>query len=330
MIITRTPFRVSFFGGGTDYPNWYKEHGGAVLNTTINKYCYIMLRYLPPFLKYKYSIRYRISEKRNSIDTIQHPTVRECLNFMNVERGIELVHTADLPARSGLGSSSAFTVCFLQALNAISGKLITKRQLALDAIHIEQNLVQENIGSQDQTAASFGGINRIDFGNNNIVSVKPIILRDEFIQELQGSLMLFFTGFSRTASEIAGCYVPNLPKHNKQELESMYQLVSEAEKVLYENNIEKFGKLMHESWQLKKTFSGKISNFEIDAIYETALRNGAIGGKLCGAGGGGFLLLVVPKERQNSVRNALKKLLLVPIKFDFLGSQIIMYHQQDY
>lgn len=330
MIITRTPFRISFFGGGTDYPNWYLNNGGSVINTTINKYCYIMLRYLPPFFKHQYHIRYRLTEKRQSIETINHPTVRECLKFMNVERGIELVHTADLPARSGLGSSSAFTVCFLHALHAILGKLITKRQLALDAIHIEQDLVKENIGSQDQTAVAFGGLNRIDFDNNKIISVKPITLKDDFIIKLQENMMLFFTGFSRTASEVAGYYIQNLPKIKNQELITMQQLVNDAEKVLYDNNIEEFGRLLDKSWKIKKTFSKKISNFEIDAIYDIAIRSGAIGGKLCGAGGGGFLLLIVPKDRQSSVRNALKKLLLVPFKFDFIGSQIIMYNQQDF
>lgn len=329
MIITRTPFRISFFGGGSDYPNWYEEHGGAVLNTTINKYCYIMLRYFPPFFKYKYQIRYRLSEHCSRRELIKHPVARECLKFMNINNGVELVHTADLPARSGVGSSSSFTVGCLHALNALQGNLITKRQLALDAIHIEQDLVKENVGSQDQTAAAFGGLNRIDFDDITNIMVTPITLKENIKNNFQNNLMLFFTGFSRTASEVAGTYIPNLPKKNKRELIIMHQMVYTAEQMLINNKLDDFGRLLNDAWKIKKTFSKNISNNIIDEIYSKALNSGALGGKLCGAGSGGFLLLYVPKEKQHIVKKSLRKLLYVPFIFDSLGSQIIMYNQPE-
>jgi len=329
MIITRTPFRISFFGGGTDYPEWYKQYGGSVLNTTINKYCYIMLRPFPPFFKYKYQIRYRKSECCVKIDSIKHPTVRECLKFMGIDSGIELVHTADLPARSGLGSSSSFTVCFLHAINALNGKLITKRKLALDAIHVEQNLIKENIGSQDQTAAAFGGLNKVDFGGASNIIITPITPNHNIINKLQDNLMLFFTGFSRTASDVAGTYIKTLKKNNRKELFKMKEMVNYSIELLYNNKLDDFGKLLNESWKLKKTFSKNISNDTIDEIYAEALKCGALGGKLCGAGAGGFLLLYVPKEKQFFVKVALKDFLFVPFIFDTLGSQIILYNREE-
>lgn len=329
MIITRTPFRISFLGGGTDYPNWYSRNNGAVLSTTINKYCYLMLRYLPPFFKYKYRVRYRYNEKCNKLEQIKHDAVRECLKFMNVDKGIELVHTSDLPARSGVGSSSAFTVGLIHALNAIQGKLITKRQLALDAIHVEQDLEQENIGAQDQTAAAFGGLNRIDFSSKNTINVTPIILKSDFLKEFQSDFMLFFTGESRTASDVAGSYIYTLPKKKNKELKIMYKMVDDATEILNKEDSNAFGKLLDESWKLKKSLSKKITNTNIDNIYDFAKKAGANGGKICGAGGGGFLLLHVPKEKQLCVKIALKKLLHVPFMFENLGSQIIMYNQQD-
>jgi D-glycero-alpha-D-manno-heptose-7-phosphate kinase len=289
-----------------------------------------MLRYLPPFFDYKYHIRYRKNEKCNKIEKIKHPSVMHCLKFMNIEQGIELVHAADLPARSGVGSSSAFTVALLHAINALQGKMVTKRRLALDAIHIEQDLIGENIGFQDQTAAAFGGLNRIDYDSNSIINVSALTLKQDFVKEFEQSFMLFFTGFSRTASEIAGKYVSTLQKKSKKELKEMYDMVNVSIDLLNKEDINSFGKLMHESWKLKKTLYDKISNEEIDNIYSRALKAGANGGKLCGAGGGGFLLLSVPKEKQLQVKLALKNLLYVPFKFDTLGSQVIMYHQQDF
>lgn len=328
MILARTPFRISFFGGGSDYPNYYKTHGGCVLSTTINKYCYIMLRYFPSFFDYKYQIRYRKQEHCNTIDKIQHPTVRECLKFINIEDGVEIVHTADLPARSGMGSSSSFTVSLLHSLHALKCQLISKKQLALEAIHVEQDLVKENVGSQDQTAAAFGGFNRIDFGGHHNISVSPIILPKKTIEDLQDNLMLFFTGFSRTASHVAGKYVKTI-EEKKHELSLMKDMVGVSIDLLNNNNLDGFGRLLNESWRVKKSISNVISNTEIDAIYDKAMKSGALGGKLCGAGNGGMLLLYVQKDRQSKVKKALKSLLHIPFRFDFMGSQIIMYSPQE-
>lgn len=331
MIISRTPFRISFFGGGTDYPIWYEENGGAVLSATINKYCYITARYLPPFFDYKYRIRYVSREETQNISEIKHPSVRECLEFLNINSGIEMVHTSDLPARSGLGSSSAFTVGFLNSLYALTGKMATKRRLALDAIYVEQDLIKENVGSQDQTAAAFGGFNRIDFGGTEEINVRPVILSPEKLKLLQDHFMLFFTGFSRDASEVAGEQIKQTPsKYN--ELLTMKAMVDEAINILCSNpcRIEDFGKLLDESWKIKRSLTNLISTNKIDAIYETALRAGAIGGKLCGAGGGGFLLLFVPPENQSRIKEALKHILYVPFSFENLGSQIIFHSVQDF
>lgn len=326
MIISRTPFRISFFGGGTDYPQWYREHGGAVLSTTINKYCYISCRYLPPFFKHKYLIRYRMQELVNDVSEIEHPSVRECLKFMGVDEGIEMVHASDLPARSGIGSSSAFTVGFLNALAALGGKMFTKRHLASKAIHVEQNLIQENVGSQDQAATSFGGFNRIDFGGEDEFYVRPMTIGHERRVQLDDCLMLFFTGISRTASEIAQEQVKSIGSHGK-EMKMMKQLVDEATEVLNNgsDDFHEFGKLLDETWQIKRSLTDKISPRWVDGIYDDAKKAGALGGKLCGAGGGGFMLLFVPPERQQNVREKLEKTLHVPFHFESLGSQIILY-----
>ena len=329
MIITRTPLRISFFGGGTDYPVWYGENGGAVLNATINKYCYINCRYLPPFFHYKYLIRYMLREETQSIAEIKHPSVRECLKFMKVIKGIEMVHTSDIPARSGVGSSSAFTVGLLNALYALTGKMITKRQLARDAIHVEQNLIKENVGSQDQVAVAFGGFNKVEFGGEKEFLVYPVTITKEKLEDLQSHLMLFFTGFSRNASEIAGHQIKNT-HGKKKELTAMHQMVDEAIGILNsrDNKISDFGKLLHESWKLKKSLTHLISSDAIDEIYETGRRAGAIGGKLLGAGGGGFIMFFVPPEKQEKMKEKLKNTLYVPFRFEDLGSQVILYAPQ--
>jgi len=326
MIISRTPFRISFFGGGTDYPVWYNEHGGAVLATSINKYCYITLRHLPPFFDYKHRIVYSKQEIVKNISEIQHPSVRETLRFMNWDHGVELHHDGDLPARTGLGSSSAFTVGLLNALYALKGKMVTKRQLALEAIHIEQNRIKENVGSQDQVIAAFGGFNKIEFGGEQHIQVKPITLDPEKIQLFQDHLMLFFTGFARTASEIAGEQIKKT-REKKNELKRMSGMVDEAVSILNGNSsdITDFGRLMHENWMIKRSLTNKITTPLIDRIYETAIKAGALGGKLLGAGGGGFILFFVEPESQPKVKEKLKKLLYVPFKFENLGSQIIYY-----
>jgi D-glycero-alpha-D-manno-heptose-7-phosphate kinase len=327
MIITRTPFRISFFGGGTDYPVYYKEHGGAVLNVTINKYCYVTCRYLPPFFDHKFRIRYSLREETNKIDDIKHPSVRECIKFVGIDRGIEMVHTSDIPAMSGIGSSSSFTVGFLNALYSLQGKMVTKRELAYRAMYVEQNLIGENVGSQDQIAAAFGGLNKIEFGRSekNFI-VYPITLTNGKMDLIQDHLMLFFTGFSRNASDIAGEQIRMTP-NKKKELQVMMKLVDEAINVLNRDsdNIDEFGKLLHETWSIKKKLTTLITTSKIDEIYEAALKAGASGGKVIGAGGGGFILFFVKPERQPEVKEKLKKLLHVPFRFQNLGSQIVYY-----
>ena len=331
MIITRTPFRISFFGGGTDYPVHYKEHGGAVLSTTINKYCYINCRYLPPFFDYKYRIRYTKREETKDVSEIEHPSVRECLKFVNAGKGIEMVHTSDIPARSGIGSSSSFTVGFLNALYALSGKMVTKRQLAREAIHIEQSIIKENVGSQDQVAAAFGGMNKIEFGGDREFYVTPITIKENKLNKLQDSLMFFYTGLVRNASEIAGEQINATPS-KKKELDLMVEMVDEAVNILNadSDDIDDFGRLLHKSWRIKRSITNLITNGKINQIYDIALNTGALGGKLLGAGGGGFILFYVPPECQAHVKEKLKNFLLVPFRFENLGSQVIMYSTQDF
>lgn len=331
MIITRTPFRISFFGGGTDYPAWYKENGGAVLSTTINKYCYISCRYLPPFFDYKYRIRYSMREETQSISEIKHPSVRECLKFLNIDKGIEMVHTSDIPARSGVGSSSAFTVGFLHSLHALKGKIVTKRQLAREAIDIEQNIIKENVGSQDQVATAFGGLNKIEFGGEQEFYVYPITVSNGKLALLQDHLMLFFTGFSRYASDVAGEQIKKISE-KKKELQLMKEMVDEAINILNggTDDITDFGNLLHESWKIKKGLTKLITTSEIDNIYERVINAGAMGGKLVGAGGGGFILLFAKPELQPRIKEELQNLVYVPFRFDSLGTQVIMYSTQDF
>ncbi len=326
MIITRTPFRISFFGGGTDYPVYYNEHGGSVLSTTINKYCYITCRYLPPFFEHKYSIRYSKKELPNDVAEIQHPSVRECLKFAGIEEGVEMVHTGDVPAMSGIGSSSSFTVGLLNALNALQGKLVTKRELAFDAIHVEQELIGEHVGSQDQVAAAFGGFNRIDFGGTEGIFIQPITITREKLQYLQDRLLFYFTGFARFASDIAKEQIKQTPKKLK-ELDIMKEMVDESVNILNGTveNLNDFGKLLHESWKLKRSLTSKISNNNIDEIYETGIRAGAVGGKICGAGGGGFIVFFVPPENKENVKERLKNFLHVPFRFENIGTHVIHY-----
>ncbi|MBI2033740.1 MAG: kinase [Candidatus Liptonbacteria bacterium] len=329
MVITKTPFRVSFFGGGTDYPSWAEENGGMVLSTTINKYCYITCRYLPPFFPHNYQIRYTVQEHTKTIEEIKHPSVRECLKFMKMRGGIEMQHNSDLPAMSGLGSSSAFTVGFLHGLYGLQGKLVSKQQLAKDAIHVEQNLIKENVGSQDQVAVAHGGLNKIEFGGPEKVRVTPLAITAEKLEALQGRLMLFFTGFSRDASDIAAEQIKNT-KNKEKELRAMAALVPEAMKVLSASeDLKDFGKLLDESWQLKKGLSSKITNPHIDEMYRTACEAGAIGGKLLGAGGGGFMLLFAEPEIQPAIRKKLGEFLHVPFQFERAGSQIIHFDPTD-
>ncbi|MBI5606377.1 MAG: kinase [Deltaproteobacteria bacterium] len=331
MIITRTPFRISFFGGGTDYPVWYREHGGAVLSTTINKYCYINCRFLPPFFTYKYLMRYIIREETTSIEDIKHPSVRACLTYLNIPKGVEMTYTGDIPAQSGMGSSSSFTVGFLNALYSLSGKMVTKRTLAREALYIEQQVLAENVGAQDQVAAAFGGLNKIEFGGERDFYVTPLPLSREKVDYLQSHLMLFFTGVSRNASEIAAEQIKNT-NSKKIELRTMQVMVDEAISILNNGSkdLDDFGKLLNESWRIKRSLTDRITSSRIDAIYDAALKSGALGGKLLGAGGGGFILFFVKPDHQPLLKEKLKDILYVPFGFDALGTQVVMYSTQDF
>ena len=327
MIITRTPFRISFFGGGTDYPTWYQEHGGAVLATSIDKYCHISCRYLPPFFEHKHRIVYSIIENVQRVEEVKHPAVRAILGWAGCgDQGLEVHHDGDLPARSGLGSSSSFTVGLIHALSALRGQYITKDDLAAQAIHMEQHIIKEHVGSQDQITAAFGGFNRIDFRTNDTFQVSPIILTKDRLHEFQSHLVLCFTGFSRIASEIAKSKIDNF-KSRGSELNRMTEMVDEAIQILQNTKapIEEVGRLLHQSWLCKRNLSDKVSTPEIDHLYEEAMRAGAVGGKILGAGGGGFLLLFVKPELQSNVRERLKHLIHVPFEFENSGSRVVLY-----
>jgi D-glycero-alpha-D-manno-heptose-7-phosphate kinase len=329
MIISRTPYRISFFGGGTDYPGWYREHGGTVLATTINKYCYLTCRYLPPFFEHRFRIIYSQTENCQTIEEIAHPAVREGLRFMNVASGVELHHDGDLPARSGMGSSSSFTVGLLHVLHALKGEIVSKPQLARESITLEQDWLKESVGSQDQVMAAYGGFNHVVFTAGGDIVVHPLTVPPARLWELQGHLMLLYTNISRTASEIAGTYIHAL-EESRRHLRIIKDLVEESVSVLSSNqDIGAFGDLLHESWLAKRSLSTNVSTSAVDEMYEQARAAGARGGKLLGAGGGGFLLLFVPPDRQAQVRQRLHNLLQVPMKFEFTGSQIIFLDREE-
>lgn len=330
MIITRTPFRISFFGGGTDLPAWYREQGGAVLSTTIDKYCYVSLRRMPPFFDYRHKIVFFSKQEAfNEIDEIEHPAVREVYRFMNVDSGLVMQHDADLPSYSGLGSSSAFTVGLLHALYSLRGQIVTKKRLGLEAVHIEQEMIKEAVGSQDQIIAAFGGLNKIDFSRHNNIEVTPITISGEKLRHLQGSLLLFFTGFARFAVEIEKDKLKNLASR-KEQLHSMHALVDRAIEILGGDisGYDDFGRLLNETWMFKKSLSSKVSNGHIDEIYRLGMQAGALGGKILGAGGGGFILFFVKSEDREPVLKALSHLLHVPFRFDTLGTQLIYYTEE--
>ena len=329
MIISRTPYRISFFGGGTDYPQWYNNHGGSVLATAINKYCYITCRYLPPFFEHRFRIVYAKIESCHDISEINHPSVRECLNFLNFDRGVEIHHDGDLPARSGMGSSSSFTVGLLHALHALLGRMPSKRELAEQGIHVEQNLIRETVGSQDQVTAAHGGFNHISFKTGGGIEVSPVVIPQSRIDDLNDHLMLFYTGIKRTASNIAQSYVDDI-ECKKRQLRIMKDLVKESLEILNsERDICLFGELLHEAWLNKRTLSCSVSNNDVDSLYERGRASGAIGGKLTGAGGGGFLLLFVRPEDQPKILKEFEHLIHVPFRFEFSGSQIIFLDRQE-
>lgn len=326
MVITKTPFRISFFGGGTDIPLWFRENGGSTLSVTIDKYCYISCRHLPRFFDHKYRFVYSQIETLTNINEIKHPSIKAVLNWMEWTEGLEIHHDGDLPARSGLGSSSSFTVGLINALNALNGKYTSKSDLAKNAIHIEQNVIKESVGSQDQVAAAYGGLNQIEFFGENSITVNPIILPNSRIEELQSHLLLFFTGISRFASDIESVKMQNFSS-KKDELSKMRSMVSEAVSILSDKNadITDFGLLLKEGWEYKKSLSTQVSNAEIDTLYSSAMKEGAIGGKILGAGGGGFILFFAPPERHADIIQKLSHLTHVPFKFEYDGSSVVLY-----
>ena len=323
--------RISFFGGGTDYPAWYRKQGGSVLATTINKYCYLTCRYLPPFFEHRIRLVYSKIENCQTPEEIQHPAAREVLGFLNIDRGIEIHHDGDLPARSGMGTSSAFTVGLLHALHALKGQMVGRRQLAQESIHIEQDILHETVGSQDQILAAYGGFNQIEFPRDGEISVNPVTVPEERLSELNSHLLLIYSGLKRTASNIAESYVQDIQSRQRQ-LHSMAAMVNHGISILNSGeDITSFGELLNEAWLEKRSLSSQVSNSRVDEIYRQAISAGAIGGKLLGAGGGGFMLFFVPPSKHVKVKETLNRLICVPFKFEFSGSQIIFFEpEEDY
>lgn len=326
MIISRTPHRISFFGGGTDYPSYYLNCNGKVLGVAIDKYCYLNVRKLPPFFNHKHRIVYSQQENVNSIDEIKHPSVRETFRYLRVREGKSVHHDGDIPAKSGMGSSSAFTVGLVNSILAMRGKRISKEELVKTAIYIEQELIKENVGSQDQTFAAHGGLNKIDFLTNGKIIVTPVIMDPKRLDQFKENLLIFFSGISRFSSDIAITQVNNI-QLNLKKLDYMAKLVDEGYEILVKSRrkLNEFGELLNETWKYKKQLSEDISNGEIDTIYDTAIKAGAIGGKLLGAGGGGFVLIYAAPEKHSQIKKALKGYLNIPFRFDFDGSKIIVY-----
>ncbi len=325
MIITKTPFRMSFFGGGTDMPAFFNEHGGAVISTTFDKYCYVNVRHLPPFMPYISELVYSKFERVNSIDEIVHPLIRECMRLHDIHE-VRLTYEGDLPARTGLGTSSTFAVGMLNAFCALKGKMMSKHQLAEEAIHVERDILQEHGGWQDQVAAAYGGLNRIDFSEGQF-KVTPIIIHPDRKKELDDNLMLFYTRVQRFSSDIQADTFAKPVDKTKQLLE-MLALVDEAQAILTDKNasLNEFGKLLDYTWKLKRGTGNKVSNNSIDDLYNRGIKAGALGGKLLGAGGGGFLLFYVEKDKQENVLKALDDLMYVPFQFESEGSTVIHYN----
>jgi len=330
MIISRTPFRVSFLGGGSDYPEWYRQHGGAVLSTAIDKYCYLTCRYLPPFFQHRYRVVYSHIETTRQVSEIKHPAVRGAFEHLGIKRGMEIHHDGDLPARSGMGSSSSFAVGILHALHALEGRIRSKEQLANEAIFLEQQVLKETVGSQDQIAAAYGGFNCTRFNPDGTFVVQPVHIQDARLKELKSHLMLFFTGLSRFSSDVAATIVDSLSTR-EEGVRRFVAMVDEGLSILNAGDLHDFGCLLDEAWHIKRSLSDSVSTAEVNQAYDTAKKAGALGGKLLGAGGGGFLLLFVAPERQESVKRALAGFLHVPFDFEPSGSQIVHYDpEQDY
>lgn len=329
MIITQTPFRMSFFGGGTDMESFFRENGGAVLSTTFDKYCYVNVRHLPRFFDYSTELSYSKTERVTCIEDIQHPAIRNAMKMLDMHE-IRLTYEADLPARSGLGTSSSFAVGMLNAFYALKGKYADKKKLANEAIYLERNLCQEAGGWQDQIAASFGGLNRINF-NADGYEVLPVIVSPERKRRLNRNLMMFFTGFTRFSSEVQRVNADTQADRNVQ-LKEMLALVDEAERILTdkERNLDDFGRMLDCTWKLKRKTGAAVSTNSIDALYAKGISAGALGGKLLGAGGGGFLVFYVQPEHQEAVRRAMQDLLYIPFQFEDGGTRVIYYSPEDY
>ena len=325
MVITKTPYRVSFFGGGTDFPLWFRENGGSVISTAINQFCYVSLRRKPPFFPHKHRFVYSEMEDVSEVKDIKHPAIKGVLQWLQWEDGLEIHHDGDLPARSGLGSSSAFTVGLLNAMYQLMGRATTLQHLAKDAIHVEQEVIGEVVGSQDQIAVACGGFNRIDFLPEGGWVVKPVSVSSTRLQQLQDHLLLYFTGFSRFASQIEASKLVNFSSR-KQELQRMMQMVTDAEELLIDESrdLQEFGSMLQEAWDYKKSLSTGVTTTAIDDIYNRAIAAGAIGGKILGAGGGGFMLFFVSPENQPAVRKALNGFIEVPFQFEQEGSRVVL------
>jgi D-glycero-alpha-D-manno-heptose-7-phosphate kinase len=325
LIITATPFRISFLGGGTDYPAWFRRHGGAVLSVTINKYCYLQCRNLPPFFEYRNRVVWSRIETTNDAESIEHPAVREAMRYLGISEGLEVHHFGDLPARTGLGSSSSFAVGLLHALFSLRGEIVSKRRLADEAIHLEQTLLKENVGIQDQIAAAFGGLNRVDIGENGDYAVQPVLMSEARKRDFEEHMILLFTGIARHASVVAKKQIDALPR-KEPVVRRMQALVGEGLEVLANGrDLRAFGELLDESWQLKRSLSDAVSTPAVDEIYARARAAGAIGGKLLGAGGGGFMLLFIEPGRRAQVSAALAGYLQIPFRFERSGSRIVLF-----
>ena len=329
MIITKTPFRMSFFGGGTDMEEFFKENGGSVLSTTFDKYCYVNVRHLPPFFDYSTELAYSKMERVTNLEDIQHPAIRNAMKMLDMHE-IRLTYEADLPARSGLGTSSSFAVGMLNAFYALKGKYADKKKLADEAIYLERILCNETGGWQDQIAASYGGLNRIDF-NEEGYDVLPIIIPPERKKQLNRNLMMFFTGFTRFSSDVQRTNAIDKTGKKAQLLE-MLGLVDEAEKVLVDPNssLDEFGRLLDYTWKLKRKTGNSVSTDHIDELYTKGMNAGALGGKLLGAGGGGFLVFYVETDKQECVKSALQELLYIPFEFEDSGTRVIHYTPETY
>jgi D-glycero-alpha-D-manno-heptose-7-phosphate kinase len=330
MIITKTPYRVSFFGGGTDYPEWFEENGGSVLATSISHYCYIHGRVLPPFFDYKYRVVWSKIEQIIELNEIEHPVIREAIKWMKFQFGMEIHHNGDLPARSGLGSSSSFTVGMLHMLHALNGKSVSKEQLTKEAIFLERSILKETVGVQDQIITSHGGLNQVQILSSGNYKLNPIVLSKDKARDFEDRILLFYTGVSRFGSKIAKKQVSAIPR-NISSLQEMQKLVDIAVDVLRNgNNLDDFGRLLDQTWQLKRGLESSITPNFVDDIYLKAIKAGALGGKLLGAGGGGFIIFYVTPEMKSAVLNALSELLLVPFKIDYTGTELMYSQNQNY